>query len=70
MINKVAKNIILNAVKTHGRDIKKVMSYIDEKIAPEGVKEIKVFLEWSFTNRGYLRQSNFDTCFAEFQNIN
>jgi hypothetical protein len=70
MINKVAKNIILNAVKTHGRDIKKVMSYIDEKIAPEGVKEIKVFLEWSFTNRGYLRQSNFDACFAEFQNIN
>jgi hypothetical protein len=66
MINKVAKNIILNAIKAHGRDVEKIMSYLDEKIAPEGVKEIEEFLTWTFTNRGYLRHNNFDTCLTEF----
>jgi hypothetical protein len=66
MINKVTKNIILNAIKVHGRDTEKIMSYIDGKIAPEGVKEVKEFLIRSFTNRGFLRHNNFDTCLTEF----
>jgi hypothetical protein len=64
MINKVTKNIILNAVKTHGRDVDKITSYVDDEI----VLEVKEFLEWSFTNRGYLRHNNFDTYLMEFMN--
>lgn len=69
MISKVAKNLILNAIKTHGRDIKKIMSYIDDK-ATDNVKGVEEFLTWSFTNRGYLRHSNFDGCLKEFMNQN
>lgn len=66
MVSASAKNIILNAAKSEGRNIKKIVSYLDEKSAPCGTKEIEEFLTWSFKNRGYLRHSNFEAYYQDF----
>lgn len=69
MINKVTKNIILNAVKSHGRNIEKIMPYVNDKVTPREADSIKKFLGWSFTNREYLRHNNFDEALKDFSNL-
>jgi len=68
MITKSVKNLILNACKASGPDVKKLMSYIEEQLTGNQATEVKRFLTWSFTNKRYFGHGNFETRLQEFKN--
>jgi hypothetical protein len=67
MINAVVKNLILNATKSCGADVDRVLGFIEEQLTPDTYEEVKKFLTWSFTKKKFFGHGNFEDRVAEFK---
>lgn len=66
MFNAVVKNLILNAAKSCGADVDRVLGFIEEQLTPAEYTEVQKFLTWSFTNKKYFGHGNFEDRVAQF----
>ena len=67
MFNAVVKNLILNATKTCGADIDRVLSFVEEQLTAEDYIKVSSFLNWSFINKKFFGHGNFEKRVAEFR---
>jgi hypothetical protein len=67
MFNAVVKNLILNATKTCGADVDRIICFIMEQLTPDEYDEVKKFLTWSFTKKKFFGHGNFEDRVAEFE---
>lgn len=67
MINKIVKNLILNATKVCGADVNRIMSFIMEQLTPAEYQDVEAFLTWSFSNKKFFGHGNFEERVAEYK---
>ena len=65
-INAKVKNLIINATKACGAEVRGIINYILEDLTPEEFEYVKSFLTWSFTEKKYFGHGNFEARVAEF----